>query len=124
MINPFDHIQVDFCGEGAQYTATANSTTDHDLLVSAEKLLNGGTVYFDKAIVGDKFTCQVLDNSLVVKKEWVTDWPVIPGYPTEFLVKQAAIIPANYHLRIKYTSTSLTDDVTILVGYGLYKEII
>jgi hypothetical protein len=123
MIDPFNRIKVDFAGKGVVYTATKNSTTDHDLLLTSDYLLNGGSICVDKAVVGDTITCQVLDNALTVKKEWITDWPICPGEPIEIITEQAAEIPANYYLRIKYTSIGTVDDVKVLIGYRLHKVV-
>lgn len=124
MINIFNSIETNFRGKGKIFTASKDSITSHDLSISAQRLMNGGTIYFDKSIIGDSFTIQLVDADLVsVLDEWVTDWPVIPGHPTNIVTEQAGDLPANTYLRIVYTSTGLVDDVKILVAYRLYEAI-
>ena len=129
MIRPFEHNETDFDGQGKIFTAAKNSTTDHDMLIPAQRIINGGVAYFDKAVIGDTFTAQVVDVDGVyapagtVLNQWLTDWPVFPSKVSDMLIEQAGDIPAGVYLRIKYTSTGATDDVKIMIGYRLYKVI-
>ena len=127
MINPFLNNETDFDGVGVIGTAVKNTTTDIDLLVSNERLINGGLIHCENAIAGDTFSCQVVDKDGVyypagtVLSQWMTNWPAIPDHPFDLITEQAAKIPAGVYLRVKYTSTSTTTDVKLCVGYRLYK---
>lgn len=129
MIHIFDKEETDFNGQGKIAVATKNSTTDIDLLVSTEHIINGGIIYCDKSVVGDYFQCQVVDKDGVyaapgtVLAQWMTNWPVVPSQSVNIKIEQVGQVPAGVYLRVKYTSIGTTDDVKVLIGYRLYKVI-
>lgn len=130
MLQPFSDNLVEFKGLGTIATATKNSTTDIDLVLSEARLLNGGHMYADKAILNDYIVAQVVDVDDIlgygagfVAKEWITKWYVIPNIYQRIETPQAGEILAGLYLRLKYTSTGTVDDVTILVNYNTFKKL-
>jgi len=129
-ITPFSSNAVEFKGKGVKGTATKEATTDIDLKITEGSLINGGLLYTNNAVVGDKFTCQVVDKDGIyypagtVLNEWITNWYAMPNTKMDLTTPQAGAIPANVYLRIKYTSIGTVNDVDVIVNYKLNKDLI
>ncbi len=115
--------------KGIEVIATANSTTNHDLKLTDDMLIDGAKFHAIGAALGDKVTFQVIDIDNVlgygentVLGEYVTDWYINPNITEQldFRSEYPAKVQANLYLRIIYPSTGQTN-VDIIVNYYLHK---
>ena len=114
MIHIFNKEETDFDGQGKIATATKNTTTNIDFLVSTYRLINGGLIYCDKAIVGDYFQCQIIDIDGVYEtagtiiNQWMTNWPVIPGEHINIKIEQVGEIPGSLRTLLRVSCCNIT----------------
>lgn len=116
--------------KGCKFTATKNSTTSYDMLISDDHLADGASVFVLNAAIGDKLTLQVIDidnvlgyGANVVLGQYVTDWYINPSASSqgEFTSMYPAKILAGLYLRKIYTSVGTETDPTVVINYKLHK---
>ena len=107
-------------------TATQDTTTDHDVTLTENLYLDGGSFITWGANPGDYIVAQVVapDGTTVVKT-WVYKWGVstMDGCPEQLLTDYKGMIPNTYKLRVKYTSTSTTTDARFTANFRLHRII-
>lgn len=117
---------------GFKGIATKNTISNVDFAIGSEdRYLNGGQLQLINASEGDSFCYQIVDKDNVlgygagvVLEEFVKNWQVDSTtenqgtYETTFLAK----IYAGLYVRVKYTSTGTTNDVTIKLNLFLNKK--
>ena len=121
----------DYAENGSTYTATKNSTTDHDFKVTGvSTYLTGGEFGYNDAVWGDYIQAQVIDidNVLGFGANTVLKNYIVKRYlhPTnasvDLVVAGAGKIPQNTYLRIKYVSVGTVTNPTFYTNYHLYTE--
>ena len=111
-------------------TVTKNQLTNIDWLIpqtaylgtNKQSYMDGIEYLADKAVAGDYMKFQIVDVDNIlgygagfVADEFGDDWGVMPNTPTTIRLYKAKLIPGLY-IRIKYTSTGTTDDVTFVAN--------
>lgn len=121
----------DYAENGNKFTATKDSTTDHDFKVTGTKTwINGGEFLYKNAVWGDYIEAQIIDIDNVlglgantVLKHYIVKRYLHPDVKCVNLeLDYAGKIPQNTYLRIKYHSVGTTNDVDIAVNYHLHDE--
>lgn len=115
--------------KGASYTATASSTTTHDLQVPADIHLFGGHYWVKDAALGDTLTFQVVDVDNIlgggagaVVTEYITDMPIPPwNHERDLDSPTHTYIPTGLYLRVTYVSTGGTN-VSLGVTYKWFLQ--
>lgn len=111
-------------------TATKNTTTNLDYLVSEERFINGVRIIVDSHVFGDSIGLQVVDvdNILGYGAGLVLDtfgesWYLDPTTSTQpdVEVSYPAKISAGLYIRAVYTSTGTVDDVSVILNAFLHK---
>lgn len=115
--------------KGTKFVATAGQTTNNDLLISDDMLIDGGMLVALSSNLGDKVNLQVIDKDNIlgygantVLGQYMTDWYMNPDTSTQinFQNTYPAKLYAGLYLRVIYVSTGQTD-VDVLVNYRLHK---
>jgi hypothetical protein len=131
-IYQFTANNLNFNGQGIQFTATLNSSTPNDFLINYDSLLTGGGLYVMNQTWGDSITFQVVDvNGILpgvpagtVLKQFLTDWCIrTDGQDQRMpsIVYPAKILPGLY-LRAIYKSTAVIgSQPNIGINYDLHK---
>ncbi len=119
-----------FDARGVKATASANNTTNIDMLVSDDSLITGVHLLVNNAAFGDKVTLQVVDKDNVlglgagtVLRQPATDWYIASDVQTQLAASSLypAKIVAGLYLRVVYTSVALLTSPTVAINYHLHK---
>lgn len=122
---------------GTTATATANSTTNIDVLFSQEYYINGIEIISSNITMGDKVTLQIVDKDRVyagvlydasipgevVLDEFGTAWNLAPGVTKSgpYQTNYPARIYAGLYVRVKYTNTSILTNTS--VGVNIFRHV-
>jgi hypothetical protein len=121
----------DYEEDGNKYTATKNSTTNHDFkITTTDKYLIGGEFGYRDAVWGDYIEAQVIDidnilglGANTVLKQYIIKRHLHPSATcVDLVVQGAGKVLEDLYLRIKYHSVGTVTDPTFYVNYHLYKE--
>lgn len=134
-----------FRGQGFASTATKNSTTTHDYVLTENRIIETPQVMFKNHVWGDHIKFQIIvdpANSFTVPagfgggipegtvvpagtvlEEFATNWYVNPELRSQARpdLQYAAEVFAGLALRLIYTSIGTTDDVEIKVNLYMHK---
>lgn len=118
-------------GVGYHMTATKNSTTTHDLLLTKAYALKGGVAYFGPGCTEkDYMKCQIIDidnilgfGNNVVLDEYISKWYVHPLMAMVAEDVSIATLPApGLYFRTIYTSdASATEDASLSINLKTYE---
>lgn len=115
--------------KGTKFTANAGQTTNNDLLISDDMLIDGGMLVALNSTLGDKVNLQVIDKDNIlgygantVLGQYMTDWYMNPDASTQinFQNTYPAKLYAGLYLRVVYISVGQTD-IDVIVNYRLHK---
>lgn len=121
----------DYAENGNKFTATKNSTTDHDFKITGSATwLSGGELIYQNAVWGDYIEAQIVDVDNVlgygagtVLKHYIKKRYLHPDVKyVDLSLDYAGKIPQNTYLRIKYHSVGTVLDVDFAVNYHLHDE--
>ena len=110
------------------FTATKDSTTYHYKPLPENLYLQGGTFFSNNCEHGDWVNISIVQKgadpaSDIVIDEFVTEAAVFNGMPTN--IEHVAIsseIPSILSIRVKYVSTSTTEDAKACINFLTYKD--
>jgi hypothetical protein len=125
---PYAHTEESARFVGFRYVCPANSTTNHDELISQKIRLQGGQYWASTPTSGDTVTLSVVDKDNVlgygagtILVEYVKNLPLAPWeHHLEVSSPNAGTVPAGVYLRIAYTNTG-NSDVDFGVIYRWYQ---
>ena len=133
-----------FRGQGFAFTATKNSTTSHDYVLTENRIIETPQVMFKNHVWGDHFRFQIIvdpNNAFTVPEgfgsipvgtvlpagtlleEFATTWYVNPDLCAQARpdLQYSAEVPAGLAIRIIYTSTGTTNDVECKINFFAHK---
>jgi hypothetical protein len=115
---------------GNKFTASKNSTTTNDFLISDDNLVDGAVLTVLDAVSGDHVTFQVIDKDNVlgygvnvVLGQYVTNWYMDPQSSKQMDLSSSypAKIFGGLYLRTIYVSVGEDVDPTVIVNFKLQK---
>lgn len=115
------------------FTATANSTTNHDFLLNEAYLVKGAAFLSPDAAYGDYIKAQLIDkdNVLGLGANTVIATPIPKlfvqatansGPIQRFNASVSELPAAGLYIRIIYTNTALLNNVSVFINLNLYKR--
>jgi hypothetical protein len=115
---------------GNKFVATKNTTTNNDMQITDDCLIDGAVLIVLGGVIGDKITAQVIDKDNIfgygantVLGQYVTDWYINPqeSFQLDFNSTYPAKLFTGLYLRIVYTSIGTENDVDVIINYKLHK---
>lgn len=126
----FNKNALKFDAQGVSTNPTAGTSTNLDLMMTDDCLLNGIELIISGATLGDYVALQVVDTTGAfsgvagtIMIQPATNWYVSQTSDTQFDIVYPAKIYAGLTLRAVYTSTGLTSPF-LAVNYKLHKVLI
>lgn len=124
---------VNYRGTGIRFSATANTTTTYDYLLTEDRILTGAEGLVNGASWGDKVTLQVVDKDNVlgfgantVLNQFVTDWNICTDQQRQNTPN--AIYPAKLlagvYVRVLYTSVALLTGPSVAINFHMHKVLL
>lgn len=136
-----------FRGQGFAFTATKNSTTNHDYVLTEARIIETPQIMFKNQVWGDHFRFQVIvdpaNNFTVpagfgaipegtvipagtVLEEFATTWYVNPDLCAQVRpdLQYSAEVPAGLAIRLIYTSTGTVTDVECKINFFAHKFLV
>ena len=119
--------------EAFTFTATANTTTQHDYKITNNLLIKQASFISASASIGDSIKVEIVDAEGLLGQgvDYVVRTPIQKFYvqstdkgnplvANETLVGE--LIPQNLYIRIHYTSTAVLGDVDCYINLITYKK--
>jgi len=111
--------------KGVIGTATKETTTNLDLVLTDDVLMTGGVFLAQGAEWGDKVDFQVIHPTAGVVAQFITDWYLNPDSTLQPIPKSSypAKLAAGLTLRVVYHSVGATD-VKVAINYDREKVLV
>jgi hypothetical protein len=131
-----------FRGTGISATATKTTTTNIEYKMPEDRFTNGLQMILKNHVMGDTVCFQVVDKDGIgvslgwydqptfdamgeyIADEFGTGWHVVEDKQDQgqIIISYPALIYKDLYIRLKYTSTGTTDDVTVCANLFLHKK--
>lgn len=123
---------ITLSGDAIKATATKNTTTNIDLKLTKDKIIQGGYLFNQNAVFGDWVEFQIIDidnilglgaNTIIA--QFINKWYINSEHSQAMKIstRQGKKILKDLYVRCIYHSIGTVDDVEICINYILSEEV-